>query len=488
MDHSWPDEDDDDKPTGELSEDEARAARYADDGAKKLTRGGGLDEEPSRLNRRLILGTGLAVILALGGGVAWAAKTKGSNQVSERDTLKRLDDKPMPVPDVFKNVGDVPPMPEPKDDYDKVDPNDPAFTTPVTAAPPEQKFDELNCPAEYTPGECVELERRRLAGEPINKVQRPTYATSAAHYAASPRPVRPGSDSENWEDYGLAPMGYYGPQKASAPAPVSMPATEAAMGMQGQPGLSLPPNLTKALEQAAQGQGAQDGDDVKERFAANAQTLDAEDTERELAECELTAGTVIHVANLSAINTDVPAKSSVTAQVTRTVYCGSDEQHVAIPQGSVFTASANARVQYGDNRIQLCMEQLRRPASRDKPNGSVLPVKCWAAADITGMIGWDGEVDNHWSQLIAGVALSALLSVGTTAAAGNQEGFAPTIAQRAASQAGMQLNQAGTRIVQRDLQRKPTITRAMLQSASVVVTHNQPMKPWKARKARKRTW
>jgi len=134
------------------------------------------------------------------------------------------------------------------------------------------------------------------------------------------------------------------------------------------------------------------------------------------------------------------------------------------------------------------MEQLRRPPSAGKPNGSVLPVKCWAAADITGMVGWAGEVDNHWDKLIAGVALSTFLSLGTTSVAGNQEGFAPTIAQRAASNAGTQMNQAGQKIVQRDLQRKPTITRAMLQSGTVVVTENKPMQPWKARKAKRRAW
>lgn len=485
-DYTFDDEDDDEKP--EPSEEEARAARFAEDGDRKLTHGGGLDDEPPRLSKRLIVGTALTIVLALGGGVVWAAKTRGSSQVSERETLRRLDDKPMPVPEVFRNVQDAPqPEPEPDDEYSKVDPNDPAFTTPITAPQPEPTYDEMTCPAEYTPSECVELEKRRLAGTPINKVERPRYGTSAAathaRYLAN---ERPGSD---YEDEGLAPMGYYGLQKPSGAAYATpsapTPATDAVMTASTAPGLQLPGNLAKALEQAAQ-QSDRDGDDVKERFAANAQTLDAEGMERELAECELTAGTVIHVANLTAINTDIPAKSSVTAQVTQAVYCGSDEQHVAIPQGSTFTASANSRVSYGDSRIQLCMEQLKRPPSRDKPRGSVLPVQCWAAADITGMIGWDGDVDNHWSQLITGITLSALLSTGTTATAGNQEGFAPTIAQRAASQAGMQFNQAGSRIVQRDLQRKPTIVRSMLQSGTVIVTQNQPVTPWRPRKARRR--
>jgi type IV secretory pathway VirB10-like protein len=227
-----------------------------------------------------------------------------------------------------------------------------------------------------------------------------------------------------------------------------------------------------------------DPDGIKEAFAARKNTLDAMAVARDLAECEVRAGDPISASNLTALNTDVPAHSSIQVMTTQPLYCGADRQYVAAPPGSTFTASANARVSYGDGRIQVCMDQLHRPPSKEHPRGDILPVACWAAAEIDGTPGWAAEVDNHWPQLIAGVALSTIMSLGTTAAAGNQQGFAPTLAQGAARQAGTQLNMAGTRIVQRDLARKPTLTREMLRAAKVIVTQNQAMEPWYPRRAR----
>lgn len=480
-DELFDDPDDEQSEPKELSESEERERRYEAEAATKLTNVGGLNEPLTKIDKHKILATVAGVVLlAVGGGVAWA-KTRAAEPRSEREVIRR-DSKPLPTPEWAKGASKAPVEP---DEYDKVDPKDPAFTTPITAQPAKtQEEIEDTCPAEMTIDECVRREQARMTAEGDPKGKGPKYMGST--YAANPQTKAvKGAD---WEVEDLAPMGYFGGTKSTRQPSLTsvVPQPDVPMSLPSQ-GLQLPPNLKQALEHAAQGQSS-DPDDVKEEFASRPGTLDSEDDERELAECELTAGTVIHVANLSAINTDVPAKSAVTACVTQTVYCGPDNQHVAVPPGSCFTASANARVSYGDERIQLCMEQLKRPPSRSKPNGSVTPVKCWAAADITGMIGWDGEVDNHWDKLIAGVALSTFLSLGTTSAAGSQEGFAPTIAQKAAGQAGQQLNQAGQRIVQRDLARKPTITRKMLQSGTVVVTENKPIQPWVARKARRRTW
>lgn len=505
------DETEETKPEAELSEEEAREKRYQEEAAQKLTRDGGLaDPQLDRPRRNLIVGVFLGAVFLLAGGAVLARNLATASTVSERDQLQQRVAKPGRVPDGWDTK--VPAAAPPQDAYDAVDPKDPVFTTAVEAHRPavecpnwysaercenykrrmqgggsEPGDDGSDCPAEYSPAECVKFEEMKMRGEGDPQGRGAKYMGS--NYAANTSKGSKSAPGSDWEDEGLAPMTYEFSGKSQHPTlTASAPLGDAPMTVPAQPSLQLPPNLKQALEQAAQQHGDRDGDDVTEAFAARPGVLDSEDDERELAECELTAGTAIHVANLSAINTDVPAKSTVTAQVTQTVYCGADSQHVAIPAGSTFTASANARVSYGDERIQLCMEQLKRPPSRSKPNGSVTPVKCWAAADITGMVGWTGEVDNHWGQLVAGVALSTFLSLGTTSVAGNQEGFAPTIAQRAASNAGQQFNAAGQRIVQRDLQRKPTITRKMLQSGTVIVTENKPITPWVARKAKRRVW
>jgi type IV secretory pathway VirB10-like protein len=483
------DEDEEEKPSepGQLTEEQEREKRYAEEAAQKLTRGGGLDEPLDRVNRtRVLAAAGVAVALVVG-GVAWArAAAKSSDSVTEREVIRR-DNKRAAVPEVFKNLGSAPETPQQGDAYDAIDPKDPAFTTPVTTLPPEQTDDSDPCPGNYTPAQCAKMEQARMAAEGDPDGRSKKYMGGNSSYAANTGGKRTG----DYEDEGLAPLGYFGTTRHQTPVSVARQDAPEEMApmvtMPGQ-GMALPPNLRQALEKAAEGQGPSDPDDAKEAFAARPGVLDSMDDERELAECELTAGTPIHVANISEVNTDVPGKSSGTAEVTQTVYCGSDKQYVAIPQGSTFTFSANPRVSYGDEQIQVCMEQLKRPPSRGYPRGSLISMHCWGGASSKGSMGWAGEVDNHWDKLVAGVMLSTVLSLGTGAAAGNQEGFAPTIAQRAAANAGQQFNQAGQRIVQRDLARKPTIIRQMQQAGTVIVTENKPMKPWKARLARRRTW
>jgi type IV secretory pathway VirB10-like protein len=243
--------------------------------------------------------------------------------------------------------------------------------------------------------------------------------------------------------------------------------------------------LQKLLAAAQNGgESSGDADDRKEQFQnrQGIETLGSD--EDDLAECDLSAGTPIHGSVLVATNSDVPSGNTVTIQVSKTVYCGADHQYVAIPQGSTFTGEVNSRVGYGDERAQLCMKQLQRPPSAGHPTGSRKKFGCMIVADIQGAAGMQADVDNHWGQLIAGSLLSAVLSIGATVPAGNQTGFAPTVAQNAARGAGTSINQAGQRIVNRELQRKPTLTTEMLENVNVMFTENMELEPWLPRRRR----
>lgn len=297
------------------------------------------------------------------------------------------------------------------------------------------------------------------SGDPSASTQGSQNAAKSAKAALPPMEVW-GAD---W-----SPSGH---SKASAqsPAPTSFPSEGGLPGM----GAGAHPSEDGASARL------ETPDDVKEAFAARTAALDSNSVERALGECEVTAGDAIAVGNVDAINTDIPARAAVLVEVVQDVYCGANHEHIAIPAGSKFTASANARVSYGDARIQLCMDQLKRPPSRGFPTGSLVPITgCWAAAEIDGTTGWAAEVDNHWDTIVGAATLSAVLSLSSGAAAGNQTGFAPTLAQNAAANVGQQINQAGNRIVMRELGVKPTLTREMLQTARVKVTTNQPLSPW----------
>jgi type IV secretory pathway VirB10-like protein len=235
---------------------------------------------------------------------------------------------------------------------------------------------------------------------------------------------------------------------------------------------------------AAQSAQGGDDDDKKDQFMAKVGIGPDIEGGTDIGECEIAAGTPVHVSVMNAINTDLPAQGVITARVVQTVYCGADRQHVAIPQGATFSASADSRVTYGQDRILLCVERLRLPPSAGHPNGTKVDTGCMTVADITGQVGMPAEVDNHWIQLINGALLSTVLSLGASASMGNQQGFAPNLAQNAAHGAGANISQVGQRIVQRDLQRKPTLRTDQLEFSVVLFNRDAQLEPWLPRARR----
>lgn len=506
IDEAWPDDDEETPPVTDaesqaLADERAREAKY---GAPKLTKGGDLqDENFPRIKSGAVLAAKILLCmgaLAIVGSVVYA-KNKPKPPAAERDVMRIGKPAEMPseivgLEDAAKRQAAIDAAKKQADEYDKIDPTAPDFTTAVRTVGPDASEDEIieNCPAGYSLESCKRMAKRGTLGvaAPIAKADSATRSKYLAQYGdEKSRGEEPGDES--YTEHAPPPMSVdWGKRQGSAQAPSGTPAFSMPSMAGAHP--QLPPGIGEALAKAVGRQGSAadhgDGDDIKEAFAARTGSLDSKTEERDLGECELTAGTPISAANIMALNTDVPGAASIKVAITQTVYCGGGRQHIAFPAGSEFTATANARVTYGDNRIQVCMNQLRRPPSAGHPNGTVLPIAgCWVAAEMDGTPGWAADVDNHWSQIVAGVALSTVLSLGTTAAAGSQEGFAPTIAQGAARQAGTQMNQAGQKIVQRDLMRKPTLTRDMLQHALVIVTQNQPLVPWVAEKTKRlRRW
>lgn len=230
---------------------------------------------------------------------------------------------------------------------------------------------------------------------------------------------------------------------------------------------------------------ADNNDDKQEAFMSRDGIGTLCSDEEDMAECEVSAGRPVVGNLLVATNSDVPSGNTVTFVVTKQVMCGADREFVAIPQGSTFVGEVNSRVGYGMERQQLCLHQLERPPSVAHPHGSRKDVGCFVAADLQGAAGVEADVDNHWAAVISGALLSAVLGVGASASMGNQEGFAPTIAQNAAHGAGNSINQAGQRIVSRELQRKPTLTTPILEGVTVMLTKNLQLDSWTPRKKAK---
>jgi type IV secretory pathway VirB10-like protein len=165
---------------------------------------------------------------------------------------------------------------------------------------------------------------------------------------------------------------------------------------------------------------------------------------------EIWRGTPVQVQLLTAINSDLPGP--IQGRVISPVYDTATGECVLIPQLAVMHGRYDSRVEFGQRRLLICWETIQFP------NGSWVNLDCSPGVDQIGQAGVTGDVDNHWSQVIAGATLSALLSAGAQVAAGDVTGFRPTFAQSVAGGAAADISNTGQQITRRQLNRQATIT------------------------------
>jgi type IV secretory pathway VirB10-like protein len=147
--------------------------------------------------------------------------------------------------------------------------------------------------------------------------------------------------------------------------------------------------------------------------------------------------------------------------------------YLLVPQRSRLIAAYDSMVAWGQERVLLCWNRLIRP------DGTSLTLDCMPGIDLAGYAGLSDEVDNHWSNLITGAALSSILAATAQRTQGDVTGFQPSLSQSWASNAAGQINQAGQQLTQKNLQLQPTITVRPGFSVNVLVTRDVALAaPW----------
>lgn len=184
---------------------------------------------------------------------------------------------------------------------------------------------------------------------------------------------------------------------------------------------------------------------------------------------ELKPGTVIPAVLETAINSDLPGP--VIARVRESVCDTVQGRWLLIPQGSVLVAYYDSMVAWGQERVLVCWKQLQLP------NGDSLELGCMPGADTTGQAGLNDQVDEHWWRIIKGAVLSSFISAATTAAAGDVEGYHPTVAQSFARGVASEVGDVGQAITRRNLSIQPTLTVRQGMPVNVVVTKTIDFSP-----------
>ncbi len=169
--------------------------------------------------------------------------------------------------------------------------------------------------------------------------------------------------------------------------------------------------------------------------------------ERPISPYQVMAGTVIAASLLTGLNSDLPG--TVTAQVTENIFDSATGRIVLIPQGSRLIGTYDSVVAFGQSRALLVWQRIIMP------DGSSIRIDNLPASDTAGYTGLADEVDYHTWTLLKGIAMSTLLGVGTQATFGSSSSNLVEAIRQSTQES---TNQAGQRIVEKDIEIQPTLT------------------------------
>ena len=182
---------------------------------------------------------------------------------------------------------------------------------------------------------------------------------------------------------------------------------------------------------------------------------------------QVMAGSVIAASLISGINSDLPGL--VAAQVTENVYDTVTGRTLLIPQGSRLIGTYDSVVAFGQSRALLVWQRIILP------NGSSVEIDNLPATDTAGYAGLEDEVDHHTWRLIKGIALATLLGVGTELSLGSDES---DLVRAIRESTQRNVNRAGQRITEKNLNIQPTITIRPGWPLRVIVQRDIVLRPY----------
>jgi type IV secretory pathway VirB10-like protein len=179
------------------------------------------------------------------------------------------------------------------------------------------------------------------------------------------------------------------------------------------------------------------------------------------------SGSIIPAALLTAVNSDLPGR--VIAQVSAPVYDSVTGDHLLIPQGARLIGTYASENSYGDTRVFLSWDRLLMP------DGISLELTQMAATDAAGAAGLGAKVDNHLGRVGGAIAVSAVLSIlANEAEDKDDQGFTRSLGDAAAQEAA----RTGSRIVDRELNLRPTLRVPAGAPVRVLITEDILLAPY----------
>jgi len=179
---------------------------------------------------------------------------------------------------------------------------------------------------------------------------------------------------------------------------------------------------------------------------------------------QVMAGTLIPASLVTGINSDLPG--TIVAQVTQPVYDTVTGQYLLIPQGSRLIGRYQSEVSFGQDRALVTWDRIIFP------DGSSIVISA-PGADAQGFAGLSDRTDHHWDRVFVAAGLATILGVGAELGA-DGDGDLERAIRRGTTDT---VNQAGQRVVERNLGIQPTIRVRPGWPVRVVVTRDLILRP-----------
>ena len=179
---------------------------------------------------------------------------------------------------------------------------------------------------------------------------------------------------------------------------------------------------------------------------------------------QVMAGTLIPASMGTGINSDPPG--TIVAQLTQPVYDTVTGQYLLIPQGSRLIGRYQSEVSFGQDRALVTWDRIIFP------DGSSIVISA-PGADAQGFAGLSDRTDHHWDRVFIAAGLATILGVGAELGA-DGDGDLERAIRRGTTDT---VNQAGQRVVERNLGIQPTVRVRPGWPVRVVVTRDLILRP-----------
>lgn len=207
--------------------------------------------------------------------------------------------------------------------------------------------------------------------------------------------------------------------------------------------------------------------DRKLAFASGPQNSDTTNPARitdPLSPNQLMAGSVISAALVTGLNSDLPG--GIVAQVTQPVFDTVTGRTLLIPAGTRLIGRYQSEVSFGQSRALVTWDRIMFP------DGASISMS-EPGTDAAGYAGLSDRVDHHWDRVFVAAGLATILGIG--AELGTDDSDLERAVRRGV---GDTVNEAGQRVVDRNLGIQPTITVRPGWPVRVIVTRDLVLRPY----------